>query len=64
MEFEDLFYGTLGKWDTSTADLEANTGSKPFNARCYPAANTNKDTLYKELQQLVYIGVLNSVQQL
>ena len=32
-EFENLFGGTLGKWDTKPVDIEINTIHKPFNGR-------------------------------
>ena len=31
IELEDLFGGTLGKWDIEPVDLELNHGSKLFN---------------------------------
>ena len=58
-EFEDPFNGKIGKLDTTPIDLEVKTGSKPFNARYYMFPRTNKETLRKDLQRLVEIGVLS-----
>ena len=62
-ELEGLFDGTLGKWDTSPIDLEVNTGSKPFNSRYCMVPKINTETFYKELQRLVEIRVLMTIQQ-
>ena len=41
--FQDLFDGTLGDWDTDPANLELKTDSKPFNCKYYPVPrNINK----------------------
>ena len=41
-DFEDLFDGTIGDWDTDPVDLELNPNSKPFNCKYYPVPRTNK----------------------
>ena len=50
---------TLGKWDTANVDLEVKPGSKPFNDGYYPVHKINNNTLCRELQCLVEIGVLS-----
>ena len=30
---EEIFYKTLGEWDTEPAELELNPDSKPFNCK-------------------------------
>ena len=37
-------------------------GSKPFNSRYYPVPNINKETLHKELHNIVEMEVLTPVQ--
>ena len=54
----------MGKWDTSSIDLEVKPVSKPFNVRYHPVPNINKDNLHKEFQHLFEIGVLTPVQKL
>ena len=61
-EFDDLFDGTIGKLDTTTINLEAKPGYKMFNYIYYLMPNINKETSHKDIQHLVEIGVLNSVQ--
>ena len=46
-DFEDLFDGTLGNWDTEPVDLELNTGSKLFNSKYHPVHIINKETFCK-----------------
>ena len=48
-EFEDLFDGNIGAWDTSPIKLELDPGSKPFNASYYLVPRMNKDNFCKEL---------------
>jgi hypothetical protein len=62
-DFEDLFDGTLGKWNTDPIDIETKPDHKPSSARYYPVPKINKATFKKELQRLVEIGVLTPVQQ-
>ena len=62
-DFEDLFDGTLGKWDTDPIDIETKPDHKPSSARYYPVPKINKATFKKELLRLVEIGVLTPVQQ-
>ena len=61
--FEDLFNGTLGRWVTEPVDLELNPGSKPFNSKYYPVPRIKKENFCKDLELLVEIGVLTTVQQ-
>jgi hypothetical protein len=62
-DFEDLFDGTLGKWNTDPIDIETKPDHKPSSARYYPVPKINKATFKKELEHLVEIGVLTPVQQ-
>ena len=60
-EFEDLFDGNLGDWDTEPVDLGQKPGSKLFNSKYYTVHRINKETFIKELKHLVKIGVLTPV---
>jgi hypothetical protein len=62
-KYEDLFDGTLGKWNTDPVDIELRADSKPVSSRYYPVPRINKETFKKELMRLVAIGVLTPVQQ-
>jgi hypothetical protein len=62
-DFEYLFDGTLGKWNTDPIDIETNPDQKPSSARYYPVPKINKATFKKELKGIVEIGVLTPVQQ-
>ena len=42
-DFEDLFDGTPGEWDTVPVDLEINTDSKKINSKYYPVHRINKE---------------------
>ena len=62
-DFEDLFDGTLGDWDTDTINIELKPYYKTFNCKkYYQVPIFNKETFCKELQRLVKIGVLAPVQ--
>ena len=62
-DFQDLFDSTLGNWATDTVTLDLKPYSRPFNSIYYPLPIINKETFRKELKLLIYIGVLNTVQQ-
>ena len=62
-EFEDLFDGTLGQWNTAPVEIELKPDVKPVSARWYPVPHINKETFRKELMRLVEIGVLDPVQE-
>jgi len=62
-DFEDLFDGTLGHWNTEPVDIELEDNVKPSNSRYYPVPRINKDAFRKEILRLVEIGVLTEVQE-
>ena len=62
-EYEDLFDGTLGKWNTEPVHVEMKPDAKPSSSRYYPVPHINKETFRKELMRLVEIGVLTPVQE-
>ena len=60
-DFEELFDGNLGDWDTDPVEQEINSGSELFNSKYYPVPRINKENFHKELKRLVKTGVLNIV---
>ena len=57
-EFEDLFDGTLGDWDTKPVSFEVKEGIKPYHGRAFPIPQVHKETILKEVKRLVKLGVL------
>ena len=59
LEFEELFDGTLGDWKGSDISLELKKGETPF-AQCmaYCVPHLHLETLKKEVERLVLLGVL------
>ena len=56
--FESLFEGKLGLWDTPPITLELEEGAKPFHARAYPIPHIHEATTRKEVERLCREGVL------
>ncbi len=57
-EFEDLFDGTLGDWDTEPVSFQLKEGSTPYHGRAYPIPQKQKATVKIEVTRLCEIGVL------
>jgi hypothetical protein len=57
-EFEDLFNGTLGDWDTEPVSFELKEGAKPYHGRAFPIPKVHKETIMTEIKRLTEIGVL------
>jgi hypothetical protein len=57
-KYEHLFDGTLGHWDTEPVDFELKEGAKPYHAKAYPIPHIHEQTLRKEIDRLVKLGVL------
>jgi len=60
-KFEDLFDGTLGKWEDSAYNIELKPDAKPYHARAYPIPKAYEDTLKLEVERLCKVGVLKKV---
>jgi hypothetical protein len=60
-KFEDLFDGTLGKWNEEPVKLELKEGATPYHARPFLIPRCHAETLKMEVDQLVEIGVLKKV---
>ena len=58
MEYETLFDGTLGDWDTEPIHLQLKPGATPFRGRPFPIPRIHLETLKKEVARLEEIGVL------
>ena len=56
--FEDMFDGTLGTWNTTPLDLELREDSKPVCLQPYPVLRVHKAMFRKEAGRLVSLGVL------
>jgi hypothetical protein len=57
-EFEDLFDGTLGDWDTEPVSFKLKEGAKPYHGRAFPIPQVHKKTIMNEIKRLIEIGVL------
>ncbi len=57
-EFEELFDGTLGDWNTEPVSFELKEGMKPYHGKAYPVPKSCKETTIKELNRLCDLGVL------
>lgn len=58
---ESMFEGTLGTWDNEFVNFELKPGAKPFRGRAFPVPRIHRETIKKELQRLIDIGVLEPV---
>ena len=59
IEFEELFDGTLGDWNTEPLSFELKEGIKPYHGRPFPVPKSRKETTIKELNRLSDQGVLS-----
>jgi len=60
-KFNDLFDGTLGKWNMGAYDIELRTDATPYHAKPYPILYSRLATLKVEVERLVEAGVLRKV---
>jgi hypothetical protein len=58
LKFEQLFDGTLGEWNLPPVSIQFEKGAQPFHGRPYLIPKVHKDTLMKERDCLVSIGVM------
>jgi len=63
LQHEELFDGTLGKWQDELVNFELRPEAKPYHGRPFPVPHHLKDTIKKEVQRLVEIGVLKPIQE-
>ena len=60
--FEELFDGTLNNWKTEPVQFELKPDAKPYHGRVFPVPHVYLETLKKEVDRLVEIGVLKHQQ--
>ncbi len=58
MKYELLFDGTLGDWKTKPVSFQLKEGASPYHGRAYPVPKIHTETLVKEVDRLVKLGVL------
>jgi hypothetical protein len=56
--YESLFDGTLGDWKTKLVSFQLKEGVPPYHCQAFPLPKIHKDTLIKEVERLVKLGVL------
>jgi hypothetical protein len=56
--YEHLFDGTLGNFETSEVKLNLKEDAKPYHAKAFPVPRNHHDTLKHEIERLVKLGVL------
>ena len=57
-EFEPLFDGTLGDWNTTPVSFQLKEEAKPYHGRAFPIPMVHKETILKEIKRLCELGVL------
>ena len=57
-KYEELFDGTLGDWKTEPVKLELKKDAKPFHSRPFQVPKIYVETLKKEIERLVELGIL------
>ncbi len=50
-EFEELFGGTLGDWNTEPVSFELKEGAKPYHGKAYPVPKSYKNHARKQLSK-------------
>ena len=63
LKYKDLFNGTLIEWKMDLVDFEMVEDAKLHSQRHYPVPRLYKDTLKKEIDRLVDLGVLEPIQE-
>jgi hypothetical protein len=53
-----LIDGTLVDWKTKPVSFQLKEGVPPYHGRAFPVLKIHKDTLIKEVERLVELGVL------
>jgi hypothetical protein len=57
-KYELLFNGTFGDWKTKPVSFQLKEGVSPYHGRAFPVPKIHKDTLIKEVERLVKLGIL------
>ena len=56
-----MFDGTLGTYNGSEYTIEIREGARPYHAKPFPIPRIHEETLKKEVERLVKIGVLKRI---
>ncbi len=59
-EFENLFYGTIGYWQTEPMFFKFKEGAESYHGWVYPVPQVHKAILKKEAEWLVGLGLLKN----
>jgi len=57
-KFETLFDGTLGDWNTTPVHFELKEGAKPYHGRPFPVPRIHRETMKKEVDRMVKLGIM------
>jgi hypothetical protein len=60
-KYEDLFDGSLGKWNMGAYDIELRPDVTPYHARAFPIPQVHTGTLKIKVERLCKVGVLKKV---
>jgi hypothetical protein len=63
LRHEELFDGSLGKWNMQDYKIELQPDAKPYHAKAFPIPQTYTATLKMEVERLCKVGVLKQVNQ-
>ncbi len=58
LQYEELFDGTLGNWQTKPVSFKLNPVTPPFSDKAYPIPQVHLKTLKKEVERLCDLGIL------
>ncbi len=57
-KYELLFDGTLGDWKIKPVSFQLKEGVSPYHGQAFPVPKIHKETLIKDVERLVKLGVL------
>jgi hypothetical protein len=57
-KYESHFDSTLGDWKAKLVSFQLKEGASPYHGQAFPVPKIHKETLIKELERLVKLGVL------
>jgi hypothetical protein len=57
-KYVSLFDGTLGNWKTKLVSFQLKEGVSLYHSRVFPVPKIHKNTIIKEVERLVKLGVL------
>ena len=60
-KYEDLFDGTLGKWQGTPYNVELKPDASPYHARPFPIPKSLEATVKIEIDRLIQAGVLKKI---